>query len=73
MMAKVEKKDKEKLSKKLFKLQKKGLIAYRAYLEKEYLNAADNKSKKKYCRYIEDQIVDTDLKLKKLTKKIGAI
>ena len=36
MMAKLEKKDKEKLSKKLFKLQKKGLIAYRAYLEREY-------------------------------------
>jgi len=72
-MTKLEKKDKDKLAKKLLKFQRKGLLSYREYLEKEYLNAADIKSKKKYCRYIEDQIVFTDKKLKKIAKKIGEI
>ncbi|MFD1551647.1 hypothetical protein DNU06_02910 [Putridiphycobacter roseus] len=73
MMAKLEKNDKLKLSKKLLKIQKKGLVSFREYLEKEYFNAADDKTKKKYCRYIEDQIVDTDKKLRKMDKKIGEI
>lgn len=69
-MKTVSKSDKQKLKRKLLKIEKSGLLSYRAYLTEQFVNAADNKSKKKYSRYIEDQVVATDLKIEKIGKKL---
>jgi len=62
--------EKEKLKRKLLKIQLKGLISYKEYLTSEFINAADKKSKKKYSKYIEEQAVNTEKKIQKLAAKI---
>jgi len=69
-MKKVSKSDKDKLAKKLLKIQKKGFLSYKEYLTDEFINSADKKSKKKYSRYIEDQIVMVNKKVKKINSKL---
>lgn len=69
-MKTVLKSDKQKLKRKLLKIEKRGLLLYKAYLTEQFINAADNKSKKKYSRYIEDLVVATDIKIQKIDKKL---
>jgi hypothetical protein len=66
----VTKTEKQKLKRKLLKIQLKGLIAYKEYLTSEFIQTADKKSKKKYSKYIEQQAVDTEKKIEKLAAKI---
>ncbi|MFK8045414.1 MAG: hypothetical protein AB8B72_07960 [Crocinitomicaceae bacterium] len=62
--------EKQKLKRKLLKIELKGLMAYKEYLTKQYIDSADKKSKKKYSRYIEDQAVATQKKIEKIAAKL---
>ncbi|MFK8037466.1 MAG: hypothetical protein AB8B74_04200 [Crocinitomicaceae bacterium] len=65
------KEEKQKLKRKLLKLELKGLLSYKEYLTAQYIDAADKKSKKKYSRYIEDQAIATEKKIEKIAAKLG--
>ena len=62
-MGKVSKKEKGKLAKKLMKLERKGLLSYGKYLDNQLIYASK--------KYIKDQILLNNKKLKKLEKKLG--
>ncbi len=66
----VTKLEKQKVKRKLLKIELKGLISYKDYLTAQYIEASDKKSKKKYARYIEEQVVTTDKKISKLKDKL---
>ncbi|MFK8013499.1 MAG: hypothetical protein AB8B80_15780, partial [Marinicellaceae bacterium] len=62
--------EKQKLKRKLLKIELKGLITYKEYLTAQYIDVADKKTKKKYSRYIEDQAVETQKKIEKIAAKL---
>lgn len=67
----VTKAEKQKLKRKLWKIELKGLLSYKEYLTTQYIEVSDKKSKKKYAKYIEDQVVVTDKKISKLKDKLA--
>lgn len=69
-MSKVTSEDKKKFSLKLFEFQKKGLLQYGKYLD-DQLKWADKKEiRKHYKKYIEDQIVLNNKRIKKVDDKL---
>ena len=62
---------KNKLKKKYFALEKKGLISYAKYLDKEWETSKDKKSKKKYSKYIAKEITRYKKRIDKIDKKLG--
>ena len=70
-MSMVTKIEKHKLKRKLWKIELKGLLSYKEYLTNQYVEAVDKKSKKKYARYVEEQVVVTDKKISKLKGKLA--
>ena len=71
-MTKVNKKAKGKLSKKLLKIERKGLISYGKYLDNQLIYASKKSIRKSYKKYIKDQIVLNSKKLNKIEKKLNA-
>lgn len=70
IMEKVTKKVKGKLSKKLLKFERKGLISYGKYLGNQLTYASKKDIRKSYKKYIKDQILLNNKKLKKIEKKL---
>ncbi|WP_027419156.1 hypothetical protein [Crocinitomix catalasitica] len=69
-MATIKQVDKEKLSKKLLKFQKKGLVSYGKYLKVEQTNSVDKSKKKAYLKYINKEIERNKEKIEKINAKI---
>jgi len=62
---------KNKLHKKYLKIEKKGMLSYAKYLDKEWKNSKDKKSKKKYSEYISKEITRCKKRLAKLEKQLN--
>ena len=69
-MATIKQVDKEKLSKKLLKFQKKGLVSYGKYLKVEQTNSIEKPKKKAYLKYINKEIERNKKKIEKINAKI---
>ena len=69
-MTKVTSKEKLKISQKLYKLQRKGLVSYGKYLEKEFANSKGKSNKKSYHKYIKNEIARNKARLKKVDSKL---
>lgn len=70
-MSDISKEEKKKLSQKLREFRKQGLLSYGKYLEEQLEFASREKSRKKYKKYIEDQIVANQKKISKIDAKLG--
>lgn len=62
---------KNKLKKKYLKIEKKGLLSYSKYLDKEWKNSKDKKIKKKYSEYIAKEITRCKKRLAKIEMKLN--
>ena len=69
-MAKIDKSDKQKITRKLLKIERKGLLQYREFLIDQYSDLSNKKAKMKFALYLEEQVINTDKRLKKIGKKI---
>ena len=64
---------KTKLEKKYLAIEKKGLVSYAKYLDKEYKNSKDKKIKKKYNTYISKEITRCKKRLAKINVKLNGL
>jgi predicted ribosome quality control (RQC) complex YloA/Tae2 family protein len=62
---------KNKLKKKYLKIEKKGLVSYAKYLDKEWETSKNKKRKKKYSEYIAKEITRCKKRLSKLKKQLA--
>lgn len=69
-MTKVTSEQKKSVSQKLLEFQKKGLEQYAKYLDQQLKLHCKGELKKHYKKYIEDQIVMNNAKIKKLEAKL---
>ena len=69
-MTKITSKEKLKLSQKFLKLQRKGLVSYGKYLDKEFANSKDKSNKKSYHKYIKNEIARAKARIKKIDSKL---
>ena len=69
-MIKVTSEQKKSVSQKLLEFQKKGLEQYGRYLDQQLKLYCKGELKKHYKKYIEDQIVLNDTKIKKIEAKL---
>jgi hypothetical protein len=69
-MTKVTADHKKKVSQKLLEFQKKGLLQYGKYLENQLKFASKAEIRKLYKKYIEDQIILNDKRIKSIDSKL---
>ena len=69
-MTKVTSDDKKKFSQKLFEFQKKGLLQYGKYLDDQLKFASKAEIRKLYKKYIEDQIILNNKRIKNIDAKL---
>jgi len=62
-----------KLEKKFLNIEKKGLLSYAKYLNKEYKNSKGKKIKKKYNTYIAKEITRCQKRLMKIEAKVSGL
>jgi hypothetical protein len=70
-MDKVTKEQKSKLTTKFLELQRKGLVSYGKYLEKEFKTSEGKALKKAYHEYIVKELANNKIKIEKIDSKLS--
>ncbi|MFT4522068.1 MAG: hypothetical protein ACI8ZN_001007 [Bacteroidia bacterium] len=70
-MAQVSNKQKNRIVKKFYKLELKGLKSYKKYLDKELDSTCKKDNKKSYRKYLQKEVTRAKKRIAKLEDKIG--